>query len=170
MAVRYPRGAGVGAAMDDELHLIPIGSSETLRQGGDIAIVALGTTVTPALEAAQGLATNGIEATVVNGRFAKPLDSSLILGVARRIKKLVTVEENTLCGGFGSSVLALLQQSGISDVKVKNIGIPDVFVEHGTQAILRAKYSLDAAGIAREAMALLCGDRKNSPITIESEI
>jgi 1-deoxy-D-xylulose-5-phosphate synthase len=165
MAIRYPRSAGVGVTMDDELHLIPIGSGEMLRQGGDVAILALGATVAPALEAAQELSINGIEATVINSRFAKPLDSRLIVGIASRIKRLVTVEENTLCGGFGSGILALLQKSGISDVRVKNIGIPDVFVEHGTQAILRAKYSLDAGGIARETMALLPRDKKDSLFT-----
>jgi 1-deoxy-D-xylulose-5-phosphate synthase len=154
MAVRYPRGSGLGVEMDKELHSIPIGKGEILRHGDDVAILALGATVSPALEAAQELADKGIEATVVNSRFAKPLDSELILDIARRIKHLVTVEENVLSGGFGSSVLALLQKSGISDIRAKCIGIPDEFVEHGTQAILRAEYNLDAKGIAGETLAL----------------
>ena len=168
MAVRYPRGAGVGVDMDEELHQIPIGSGEILCQGNDAAILAMGSTVAPAVEAAQELAGSGVHATVVNSRFAKPLDTGLITGLARRIKNIVTVEENVINGGFGSGVLALLQKSGISDVRVKNIGIPDEFVEHGTQAILRAKYNLDASGIVRQTRHLLAG--KSDPLlTIESE-
>ena len=106
----------------------------------------------PALEAAEELASNGIEATVVNARFAKPLDSELITGLASNIKRWVTVEENALSGGFGSSVVDLLQKSGISDIQVKSIGIPDEFVEQGAQAILRSKYGLDAKGIAQQVL------------------
>jgi 1-deoxy-D-xylulose-5-phosphate synthase len=154
MAIRYPRGSGLGVELDPELHQIPIGKGEIVRQGGDIAILAIGTTVAPAVEAAQELASKGIEATVVNARFAKPLDSELIIDLARRTKRLVTVEENALNGGFGNSVIELLQQSGVNDVPVKNIGIPDEFVEQGAQAILRSKYGLDAAGIAKQALEL----------------
>jgi 1-deoxy-D-xylulose-5-phosphate synthase len=111
--------------------------------------------VAPALEAARELALNNIEATVVNARFAKPLDSGLLMDMVRHIKHLVTVEENTLNGGFGSSVVKLLQDAEIAEVRVKSLGIPDEFVEQGTQAILRAKYGLDAAGIARQTLALL---------------
>ena len=158
MAVRYPRGSGLGVPMDKELHQIPIGTWEVLRRGEDVAIMALGSTVAPALEAAQHLATRGIEATVVNSRFAKPLDGALLADIAGHIKLLVTVEENTLAGGFGSSVVAGLQEAGISDVRVKRIGIPDEFVEHGTQAILRAKYNLDAGGITRQILSLFSED------------
>jgi 1-deoxy-D-xylulose-5-phosphate synthase len=154
MAVRYPRGPGLGVELETELHQIPIGKGEILRQGKDVAILAIGTTVAPALEAAQKLAEAGIEATVVNARFAKPLDAELIKGLTGQIKRLVTVEENALSGGFGNSVLDLLQQSGISNIQVKIIGIPDEFVEQGSQAQLRANYSLDAEGIARQALAL----------------
>jgi 1-deoxy-D-xylulose-5-phosphate synthase len=154
MAVRYPRGSGVGVELETELRQIPIGKGEILRQGKDVAILAIGTTVAPALEAAQKLAEAGIEATVVNARFAKPLDAELIKGLSGQIKRLVTVEENALSGGFGNSVLDLLQQSGISNIQVKVIGIPDEFVEQGSQAQLRANYSLDAEGIARQALAL----------------
>jgi 1-deoxy-D-xylulose-5-phosphate synthase len=150
MAVRYPRGSGLGVELDPQLHEIPIGKGEILRRGKDIAILAIGTTVAPALEAAQELALNGIEATVVNARFAKPLDAELIIGLTGDIKRLVTVEENALSGGFGSSVVSLLKESGSSDIQVKSIGIPDEFVEQGSQAILRSKYGLDAKGIARQ--------------------
>ncbi len=154
VAIRYPRGFGLGVKLDDTLHEIPIGKGEIVRKGDDVLILAIGTMVAPALDAAQGLATNGIEATVVNARFAKPLDSELIIGLASRVKRIVTVEENTLSGGFGSSVVKLLQESGVCDVKVRCLGIPDEFVEQGAQAILRAKYSLDAEGIAKQALSL----------------
>ena len=154
MAIRYPRGSGLGVELDPVLHEIPIGKGEIVRHGKDVAILAIGTTVAPAVEAAQALASNGIEATVVNARFAKPLDSELIIDLASRIKRLVTVEENALSGGFGNSVVELLQKSGVSDIRVKSIGIPDEFVEQGTQAVLRSKYGLDAKGIAKQVLEL----------------
>ncbi len=154
MAIRYPRGSGLGVELDPVLHEIPIGKGEIVRHGKDAAILAIGTTVAPAVEAAQELASNGIEATVVNARFAKPLDSELIIDLASRTKRLVTVEENALSGGFGNSVVELLQKSGVSDIRVKSIGIPDEFVEQGTQAVLRSKYGLDAKGIAKQVLEL----------------
>ena len=154
MAIRYPRGSGLGVELDPVLHEIPIGKGEIVRHGKDAAILAIGTTVAPAVEAAQELASNGIEATVVNARFAKPLDSELIIDLAGGIKRLVTVEENALSGGFGNSVVELLQKSGVSDIQVKSIGIPDEFVEQGTQALLRSKYGLDAKGIAKQVLEL----------------
>ena len=155
MAIRYPRGSGVGVDLESRLHKLPIGKGEILRNGEDVAILAIGTMVTPALEAAARLAKQGVEATVVNARFAKPLDAELITDIAGRIKRLVTIEENTISGGFGNSVIELLQQSGISDIQIKNLGIPDKFVEQGSQALLRAKYGLDAEGIVRQVLELL---------------
>ena len=154
MAIRYPRDSGLGVPLDTELHLIPIGKGEVLRHGEDVAILAIGATVAPALEAAQELASHGVEATVVNARFAKPLDSELIIDLTNRIKRIVTVEENAVTGGFGSGVADLLQKSGRCDVQVKSIGIPDEFTEQGTQAILRSKYGLDAKGIAQQVLTL----------------
>ena len=101
---------------------------------------------------------------MVNARFAKPLDEALITRLARSIKHIVTVEENVLTGGFGSSVTRLLQESGITDVTVKNLGIADEFVEHGTQAILRAKYGLDAKGIAGKIVELFPAPVKKLPV------
>jgi len=157
MAIRYPRGPGLGVPLDTMLHRIQIGKWEVMREGSDIAILAVGVTVAPALEAAHELATHGIEAAVGNARFVKPLDVELITSLARRIPRLVTVEENTLSGGFGSSVARLLQDLGIGKVSVKTIGIPDEFVEQGAQAILRADYGLDASGIARQVLSLFPG-------------
>jgi 1-deoxy-D-xylulose-5-phosphate synthase len=155
MAVRYPRGCGVGVALDKELHEIPIGKWEVLRDGDDLALLAIGPMVTPALEAARMLAENKIEATVVNARFAKPLDSETLTGLASHIKRIITVEENTLSGGFGVSVLRHFQELAINDVQLRAIGIPDEFVEQGPQAVLRARYGLDARGIVRQALAMV---------------
>ncbi len=160
MAIRYPRSLGLGVELDTELHEIPIGKAEVIRQGEDVAILAIGAMVAPALEAAQELTSSGIEATVVNARFAKPLDSELIIDLAKRIEHIVTIEENVLIGGFGSSVANLLQKSGVIGAQVKSIGIPDEFVEQGSQTILRSKYGLDAKGIVQQVLALL---RKPSP-------
>ena len=155
MAIRYPRGSEVGVDLEPTLRELPIGKGEILREGEDVAILAIGTMVNPALEAANELAKRGIEATVINARFAKPLDAELILDIAGRIKRLVIVEENTISGGFGNSVVERLQQAGISDIQLKTIGIPDEFVEQGSQAVLRAKYGLDAQGIAKQVLELL---------------
>ncbi len=155
MAVRYPRSAGLGVDMATELHSIPVGEGELLREGADVAIIAIGSMVAPALEAAEQLSASGIEAAVVNARFAKPLDHKLILEVARNTGRVVTVEENALSGGFGSAVVDLLQASQAGDVHVACLGLPDEFIDHGTQADLRSMYGLDAEGIARQVHALL---------------
>ncbi|HEY51452.1 MAG TPA: 1-deoxy-D-xylulose-5-phosphate synthase [Dehalococcoidia bacterium] len=154
IAIRYPRGSGVGVPLDTILHKIQIGNWEIMREGNDVAILAVGVTVAPALEAAHELATNGIQAAVVNARFIKPLDVELLTSLASCISRLVTVEENTLSGGFGSSVTRLLHDLGAGEIPVKNIGIPDEYVEQGTQAAIRAKYGLDAQGIARQVLSM----------------
>jgi 1-deoxy-D-xylulose-5-phosphate synthase len=169
MAVRYPRSPGLGVPLDTVLREIPIGESEVVRYGEDVAILALGVSVAPALEAAGELAKKGVEATVVNARFAKPLDKSLIIDLSGRIKRIVTVEENVLNGGFGSSVIRLLQESGKCDIAVKNIGIPDEFVEQGTQAILRSKYDLDADGIKRQVLELFPHSVSNVPLNVDDK-
>ena len=153
LAIRYPRGQGAGVPLDQEFHKLPIGKGEMLKQGDDIAIIAIGSTVMPSLEAAEHLARYGIDTSVVNARFAKPLDRELILKVASHTKKIVTVEENVLSGGFGAAVLELLAESGVSNVKVKRLGIPDEFVEQGRQDFLRSLYHLDAQGIAQQVVA-----------------
>jgi len=127
---------------------VTVGSGERLSAGKDVAIIAIGTTVYPALEAATLLEKDGIMVTVVNARFVKPLDRELILSVVRECGVVVTVEENALQGGFGSAVLELLSDERLTGFKVKRIGIPDRFIEHGTQAELRNMLGLDATGIA----------------------
>ena len=148
IAMRYPRGAGYGVAMDADLHSLEIGRGDLLEQGRDLVIVAIGSTVYPSLEAAGLLMESGIKASVINARFVKPLDSELILGEALRTGNVVTVEENALMGGFGSAVLELLEQERVTGVRIKRIGIPDRYIEHGSQSQLRKDLGLDAEGIA----------------------
>ncbi len=149
VAIRYPRGAGVGVPLEEEPASLPIGKAEVLRRGRDLAILAVGVTVHPALAAAETLSLEGIDAAVVNARFVKPMDRSLIVGLAKHFRRIVTVEENALAGGFGSAVLELLEERGITGVNVKRIGLPDEFVEHGTQEVLRNKYNLTSEGIIK---------------------
>jgi 1-deoxy-D-xylulose-5-phosphate synthase len=152
MAVRYPRGSGSGAAMESKLKSLPIGHGEILREGSDLALLAIGSTVQPALEAAYALSEAGIEATVANARFASPLDEELIMHLAASSPRLITIEENVLRGGFGEAVATLLYGRGLN-IKVHSIGIPDEFVEHGPQSALRARYNLDSRGIYDAALA-----------------
>jgi 1-deoxy-D-xylulose-5-phosphate synthase len=156
-SIRYPRGAGVGVPMDDEPRALPIGKGEILCEGADLAIVAIGSTVYPALAAAEQLRREGIHARVVNARFVKPLDRELLGDTARTLKKIVTVEENVLMGGFGGAVLEALEQMGIHDVRVKRLGVDDEFVPHATQAELRSEFGIDQAGIVRAARDMLVG-------------
>jgi len=151
-AIRYPRGSGLGVTLDKEFRKIPVGKWEILRDGNDLVIFATGFSVSCAIAAAKKLAKIGIECTVVNSRFIKPLDSELILDLTRRHTRFITVEENAVCGGFGSAVVSLLK-SAKSDVRVECIGIPDEFVAHGPQKVLRAKYNLDAEGIEQRIVS-----------------
>ena len=149
IAFRYPRGCGVGVPLDDEIQALPIGKGEVLTMGADVAILAVGVTVTPALEAAKQLKDESISATVVNCRFVKPLDVELITRLATEIPFMVTVEENVLPGGFGSAVVECLMDAGIIDSRVVRLGIPDTYVEHGPQKILRSKYGIDTPAIVK---------------------
>ncbi|MEA3442689.1 MAG: 1-deoxy-D-xylulose-5-phosphate synthase [Chloroflexota bacterium] len=155
MAIRYPRGCGTAIPLKKEFHSIPVGKGELIKEGRDIAIIAIGSTVMPSLEAAEYLTACGIDALVVNARFVRPLDEELILEAASYAGKIVTVEDNVLKGGFGASVLELLEKAKISDIKVKRLGIPDEFVTHGKQDFLRSLYHLDAQGIAAECAGFL---------------
>lgn len=155
-AVRYPRGNGYGVPLDQKLTQIQIGRSELLRQGSQAAVLALGTMVRPALEAAQSLETEvGISLAVVNARFVKPLDVELILELAKKHGCLITVEENVLQGGFGTAVLELLEEHGLSGVRVLRLGYPDSYIPQAEQDELRAMLGLDTAGIAASIRAFL---------------
>jgi len=154
-AVRYPRGNGYGVAMDNNPEALPIGKGELLREGEDILLIGIGTTVYPAMEAAQRLERQGISAAVINARFVKPLDQDLIFDWARKIGKIVTIEENMLQGGFGSAVLEMLYEISFFPKSFVRLGIPDTFVVHGPQSTLRNLYGIDADGIENAALNLL---------------
>ena len=147
-ALRYPRGAGASMDFDKKVKLLEIGKGEILKNGDDLAIIAIGNMVSPSLKAANILSEKGINAAVFNSRFIKPLDKNLIKKLACKTKRIVTVEENVLQGGFGSSVMEMLEEAGINNINFKRIGIPDKFVEHGSPVLLREKYGLDAESIA----------------------
>ena len=147
VAVRYPRGAGVGAALQPGLQALPFGTGEVRRRGQGVAVLAFGTLLYPALQAAESL-----HATVANMRWAKPLDTDLLLELARTHQALVTVEEGAVMGGAGSAVLEALAHAGIQ-VPVLTLGITDVFTEHGDPAKLLSRLGLDAAGIEASVRA-----------------
>ena len=155
VSLRYPRGNGWRGVLDEEIKELPVGKAEVLRTGKDVILLAIGSVVKDALEAASRLQEQGVAATVVNARFVKPLDAGLIVSLVAECRRLVTVEENALQGGFGSAVLELLEEKGITGIQIKRLGIPDVFVEHGAQDELRHKYGIDAEGIVRAAEELL---------------
>jgi 1-deoxy-D-xylulose-5-phosphate synthase len=148
VAIRYPRGEAQGVPIDEDFKEIPIGKWEILKEGEDIAIIACGNQVYPSLSAASELGEEGILCTVINGRFIKPMDREMILALSKHAKKILTVEENAIMGGFGSGVLEILSEEGIA-VPVKNIGIPDIFLPHGSQSMLRKKLGLDKEGIKK---------------------
>jgi 1-deoxy-D-xylulose-5-phosphate synthase len=168
-AFRYPRGKGVGVKRDVSLHPIDIGKGEVVREGQDILIVAIGSTVYPSLRAAEKLADTGIRAAVINSRFLKPLDGTLLCDWAKRTGKVLTVEENVLQGGFGSAVLELFQERGLISIQVKRLGIPDIFLEHGPQALLREKYEIDERGIMNGVKKMLEEERSRSTSTNRPE-
>jgi len=154
-AIRYPRGAGEGVELSDELIELPIGRGEIVREGKDILLLPIGNRVYPALEAAQGLEKVGIDAAVINPRFIKPLDSELILEWAEKTGRVVTIEDNVRLGGFGSSVLELLAGSNHLHVRVNVLGYGDRFMEHGPQEILWKKGQIDVPAIINGAMELM---------------
>ena len=151
VAVRYPRGAGAGVVPDAGLQSLPFGKGEVRREGAGIAILAFGTLLYPALEAAQKL-----RATVVNMRWAKPLDIELLLAIASSHEALVTVEEGAVMGGAGSAVNEALSAAGVL-IPVLNLGLKDEFIEHGDPAQLLAMQGLDAAGIEASVLARFGG-------------
>src|SRR5688572_7032607 len=162
-AIRYPRGNGVGVDISTPPKLMEIGKAETLRTGSDAAIVAYGSMVTPALEAAERLKADGIDATVVNARFVKPLDAETILEIARTHPLIVTVEEAYLAGGFGSAVLELLESNDMQDrVKLARMGVADEIVTHGDPKNLLAGYGLDADGIYERVKRSLDASRETT--------
>jgi 1-deoxy-D-xylulose-5-phosphate synthase len=149
ISLRYPRGNGQGVALDAELKALPIGKGEVLREGDAATIFAIGNEVWPSMQAAEILAREDINVTVINARFIKPLDDELITKYCKPYSTVITVEEGSLAGGFGSAVMERCEHLGIDNVRFHRIGIPDEYVHHGAQDVLRAQYDLHAEGIAR---------------------
>jgi len=154
-AVRYPRGSGVGTSLDWQLKEIPIGKGEIELEGPDVGIIAIGHHVFTAGVAAKDLARHGIKASVINARFVKPIDHDLITEIARRTGHILTIEENSLAGGFGSAVLECLSDNGMTSVKVCRLGLPDRFVEHGSQKTLRRLVNLDVPSIVKAVRSMI---------------
>lgn len=154
-SVRYPRGLSLGVKMDAEPTTLPIGQGELLKEGTDVAIIAIGVTVWEAFKAASRLEQHGISTAVVNGRFVKPLDANLIAEVAKKVRYVVTVEEGARMGGFGSAVLEALSGLGLSHLRTKVLGLPDWYIEQGPQDLLRERYGLTADGIFESVKELV---------------
>jgi 1-deoxy-D-xylulose-5-phosphate synthase len=148
IAMRFPRGNGYGVPlMEEGWEALEIGKGEILRQGDDVLIVGYGTMVYPGMQAAEILSEHGIEATVINARFVKPLDTDLIVPLAKQIGRVVTLEEGCLMGGFGSAVAEALLDADVV-VPVKRIGVPDILVDHATPDESKASLGLTSQQIA----------------------
>ncbi len=154
IALRYPRSSALGVEVSKEFQLLPIGKGEVLHQGNDVALLAVGSMVDYALKAKELLAGQNISAEIINMRFVKPLDTELIDDVAARFNKIVTLEENALMGGFGSGVAEYLTDKRYKNDLLK-IGLPDEFIEHGTQEELHAMLEMDPAGITKRVKEFL---------------
>ena len=152
VSLRYPRGKGIGVPLDFDLHTLEIGKAELLSpatlelaEQQECAILAFGSTVAPSEVAAKELAEEGISVAVVNARWAKPLDEELVIRLAKGTRRLVTIEDHVMAGGFGSAVLELLERRDIHNVDVKVVGCPDKLIEHGAPSILKELYGLSSS-------------------------
>jgi len=165
IAMRYPRGNGQGVPlMEEGWEALPIGKAEILRSGDDVLILGYGSMVYPALQAAEILSEHGVEATVINARFVKPLDTELILPLAKRIGKVVTLEEGCLMGGFGSAVLEALADNNVL-VPVKRLGVPDILVDHAEPNESFASLGLTTPQIADQVLEAFFSKSK-TPVTV----
>ncbi len=144
VVIRYPRGKGIGVQFEPELKYLPLGKAEVIKEGKDIYILAIGNSVNYSMEAIKFL--KDISAGVVNMRYIKPLDEEIIREISKKVKYMVTVEENVSAGGFGSAVREIIP----SHVKILSIALPDKFIEHGSQEFLRKKYGLSPEGISEK--------------------
>lgn len=159
ISVRYPRGSGVGVDITEPMHELPIGKAEVLREGKELCFWAIGSMVQSAVQAADKLKEQGIDAGVVNMRFAKPLDKELLIEHAKRYGKIVTLEEGVLAGGVGSEVLEILDDAGLlQQCAVLRLGIPDEFVTHGDKKLLFRDLGLDTDAIVKKAAAFVKGE------------
>lgn len=148
VAIRYPKGKSLSHLSGSSFKKLEHGKAELLREGNDIAIIALGSMVSVSVKMADILSSGGIEATVINARFVRPLDKNALRETAGRVKKIVTIEEGVIRGGFGSEVLEFLERENISGVKIKRIGLPDHFIGHGKREELLKEYHLTADELA----------------------
>ncbi len=156
-AVRYPRGSGEDVKLGMELKTLEIGKGEVLIEGGDILLLPLGNRVHPALRAAEGLKKVGVDATVINPRFIKPLDGDLICTWAKKMGRVLTIEDNVRQGGFGSAVLELFSRRKLYNIQTSCLAHPDIFIEHGPQKDLWKDNNLDSPAIIRAALNLMGG-------------
>ncbi|MHC9539664.1 MAG: 1-deoxy-D-xylulose-5-phosphate synthase [Vulcanimicrobiota bacterium] len=154
-AIRFPRECGVGVAMEAETKTLETGKAEVIREGKDIAIIAIGNLVYPSIFAAERLSVYGISATVINARFIKPLDEELILSVARKTRRIITVEENVVTGGFGSAVQEMIHRSGYENISITTLGLPDRFIEQGSPSILKENLGITTEGITQAILKSL---------------
>jgi len=172
IAIRYPRGTGIGVPLADEgFRKIPIGQGEMLRDGEDVAIVGVGPLLYEALKAAEDLECEGISVAVANARYVKPLDTALLEGLAARFKYIVTIEENVVAGGFGSAVSEYLASKAPNGDKLKQVlhlGLPDRFIEHGAPAGLLADCGLTREGIRDRVRALLAAEPIDTPQSLHT--
>ncbi|MFA7468495.1 MAG: 1-deoxy-D-xylulose-5-phosphate synthase, partial [Desulfotomaculaceae bacterium] len=154
-AIRYPRGNGIGCQLPDGIIDIKVGKAKVVREGKDIAILAVGNMVNEALEAAALLEQKGVRAAVIDSRFVKPLDAETLLKFIKASGNVVTVEENVLAGGFGSAILELITEHHLKNINIQCIGVPNTFVEHGNPGLLRSQYGLVAKNIKKTVLQLL---------------
>lgn len=157
-AIRYPRGDIYGVKIDQDLNKLEVGKAEVVKEGKDILIIAIGSRVYPSLEAARQLAEQGIEAEVINARFIKPLDKDLLVAKIKKFKKVVTVEEQVLNGGFGTAVLELINKEQLEGISLKRLGLPDSFIPHGSQEMMRSLYGIDTSGIVDTVLEFSAAD------------
>jgi len=162
ISLRYPRGDGWGVPIDARARALESGKGELLRPGKNLAILAIGQTVLPALRAAEDLAPLGIDAAVVNARFVKPLDKELLREVLGNVSHVITVEDHAVAGGFGSAVLEFMAEEGIAGAHVRCLGVPDRFIPHGTQDELRKFCGFDREGITQAALQMMRLGRKRT--------
>jgi 1-deoxy-D-xylulose-5-phosphate synthase len=157
--LRYPRGAGVGVELPAAPSLIPVGTGEVLREGERVALIGYGTGVGKALAAADLLAERGVDVTVADARFVKPLDVGLLQSLAAEHELLVTVEEGVLAGGFGSAVWESFSEEGAVAPRILRVGLPDRYVTHGAPALLHEEVGFTAERIAERVEAAVLDPR-----------
>jgi len=155
IAIRYPRGAGEGVPVDANATSLPMGQGELVREGSDVLLLSIGTTLSKCMEAAERLSEQGIEAAVINARFVKPLDRNLIVSWAEKTGHVVTVEEHMKAGGFGSAILELFANEGICNITTAIVGVEDHFVEHGSRDELCKLQGISTEGVMKTALRIL---------------